>query len=145
MALREPGSPGVLDLPDLPDLPDLSKEKPMIIDSWALTENFLQVAELSGISLSAGDVTVESLPSPHRPPQLPKEKMAVYVFCYQGRALKVGRAGPKSGPRYTSHHYNPTAAKSTLAASLLHGGDVIGVQGITRATVIVILTTPVGS
>lgn len=62
-------------------------------------------------------------------------RMAVYVFCHQGRTLKVGKAGPNSEARYTSQHYNPNSAQSTLAASLLRGGDELGIQGITKASV----------
>jgi hypothetical protein len=32
---------------------------------------------------------------------------------------KVGKVGPKSQARYTSQHYNPESALSTLAASLM--------------------------
>lgn len=115
---------------------DLSRERLMTIDPNTLAENFRKVAELCGINLSSGEVDVESLPAPHCPPtRLPRGKMAVYVFCHQAHTLKVGKAGPNSGARYTSQHYNPDSAGSTLAASLLRGGDSIGIQGITKATV----------
>lgn len=108
----------------------------MTIDPRTLAEDFRRVAELSGINLSSGEVTVESLSAPHRPPsRLPMGRMAVYVFCHQGRTLKVGKAGPNSEARYTSQHYNPNSAQSTLAASLLRGGDELGIQGITKASV----------
>lgn len=108
----------------------------MTIDTSALAESFRKVADLSGISVSPDEFTVESLPAPHRPPtRLPVGRMAVYVFCHRGRTLKVGKVGPNSGPRYTSQHYNPNSAPSTLAASLLSAGDNIGIQGITEAGV----------
>jgi hypothetical protein len=44
--------------------------------------------------------------------------------------LKVGKAGPNSGARYTSQHYNAASAPSTLAASLLKEGHEIGVNGL---------------
>jgi len=49
--------------------------------------------------------------------------MAIYGFWYKGEWLKVGMAGPKSNARYTSQHYNPKSAPSTLAKSLLHDHD----------------------
>jgi len=36
-----------------------------------------------------------------------------------GRVLKVGKAGPNSTARFTSQHYLPTAARSTLAGSIV--------------------------
>ena len=101
-----------------------------------LVEDFTLVAKLADIPLSVEDVSVETLFAPHSPPtQLPAGKMAVYVFCHQGRALKVGKAGPNSNARYTSQHYSPRAAPSTLAASVLKRGMEIGVPGMTYAEV----------
>ena len=45
--------------------------------------------------------------------------MAVYVFSEKSQVLKVGKVGPNSQARYTSQHYNPKSARSTLAKSLL--------------------------
>ena len=57
---------------------------------------------------------------PHSAPHsLPKGKMAVYTFVYQGVFLKIGRVGLNSNARYTSHHYNPKSAMSNLAKSIL--------------------------
>ena len=57
---------------------------------------------------------------PHLPPRsLPKGKMAVYTFAYEGVASKIGKAGPNSNARYTSQHYNPKSAMSNLAKSIL--------------------------
>ncbi len=61
--------------------------------------------------------------------------MAVYVFLYDGKALKVGKVGAKSQARYTSQHYNPSSAPSTLAATLLKRGDEIGVADLSIDTV----------
>ena len=108
----------------------------MTTDPDQLSKDFRQVAELAGFSLAARDVTVESLTAPHRPPtRLPPGKMAVYLFDHRGRVLKVGKAGPNSNARYTSQHYSPGAAQSTLAASLLKRGAEIGVRGVTESTV----------
>ena len=101
-----------------------------------LSKDFRQVAKLAGFSLAARDLMVESFTAPHRPPtRLPPGKMAVYLFDHHGRALKVGKAGPNSNARYTSQHYSPGAARSTLAASLLKRGAEIGVRDITDSTV----------
>ena len=57
---------------------------------------------------------------PHSAPyRLPKGKMAVYMFVYEGVVLKIGKAGPNSNARYTSQHYNPKSAMSNLAKSIL--------------------------
>lgn len=56
---------------------------------------------------------------PHRPKNLDNGKMGIYTFIYNGKFLKIGKAGPKSNARFLSQHYNPKSAKSTLASSLL--------------------------
>lgn len=56
---------------------------------------------------------------PHQPKSLPKGMMGIYTFWYEGKPLKIGKAGPKSNARFLSHHYNPKAANSTLAKSIL--------------------------
>ena len=61
--------------------------------------------------------------------------MAVYVFSYQGQALKVGKVGTKSQARYTSQHYNPGSVPSTLAASLLKESSAINVSGLSKSNV----------
>lgn len=82
--------------------------------------DFALVARLAGVTLTADDIRVEELPAPHAPPtHLPTGRMAVYVFSLDGEVLKVGKVGPKSQARYTSQHYNPGSAQSTLAASMI--------------------------
>ena len=108
----------------------------MTADTAELATDFRKVAVLAGIHLSVDDLRVETLSAPHRAPnRLPAGKMAVYVFRYRGRALKVGRAGPNSAVRYTIHHYGSRRAPSTLDASILERQGEIGVRGITEQVV----------
>ncbi len=101
------------------------------MDTAGLVREFLQVAALAGACLRESDIQVEVLEAPHQPPsRLPAGKMAVYVFTYGNSVLKVGKAGPRSGARYTSQHYNPNSARSSLVGSLLKGGE-IGAVGLT--------------
>ena len=94
----------------------------------SLVDSFRLVALLAGVDLGPSDLTVEHLTAPHvSPSKLPTGKSAVYVFIFDGQALKVGKAGPNSNARYTSQHYNAGSAQSTLAASLLKNGNLIGV------------------
>lgn len=91
--------------------------------------DFGRVAELAGHPGMSNRIRVEITRRPHRQPtRLPAGEMAVYAFFYLGRALKVGKVGPKSGPRYTSQHYNPGSAGSNLARSLLTGRGVDGCE-----------------
>lgn len=83
-------------------------------------EAFAAVAKLAGCTITPGEMTVEWLPAPHRPPsRLPIGKMAVYAFWGDGCWLKIGKVGPQSNARYTSQHYSPSSAQSTLAGSLV--------------------------
>ena len=91
-----------------------------------LLTDFLVVAELGKIKIQPDTIRVETLMRPHRPPRnLPKGKIAVYVFSDKERVLKVGKAGPRSQARYTSQHYNAGSAPSTLAASILKDKDTV--------------------
>lgn len=89
--------------------------------------DFVAVAGLAGVALAADDIRIDALPAPHAPPtRLPAGQMAVYVFTHGDDVLKVGKVGPKSQARYTSQHYNPGSAPSTLAASVIADADRIG-------------------
>jgi len=106
------------------------------LDVEALVEGFMKVAMLASVELGRSSVEVEILNAPHSPPsRLPSGKMAVYVFAYGDKVLKVGKVGPRSNARYTSQHYNPGSAPSTLAASLLNQGDSAGITSLSKETV----------
>ncbi|MDP2739385.1 MAG: hypothetical protein Q8O82_11990 [Pseudorhodobacter sp.] len=98
--------------------------------------DFTDVAKLAGVTLAAGDIQTEVLPAPHVPPtRLPAGTMAVYVFTHGGQVLKVGKVGPKSQARFTSQHYNPGSAMSTLAGSLIGDVAFIGLGKNDRAAI----------
>jgi hypothetical protein len=110
--------------------------KLIVMDPKQLIDDFLKVAALARRSLCAADILVEVLKAPHRPPtQLPPGKMAVYLFSYGPTVLKIGKAGPKSNARYTSHHYRAGRAPSTLAASLVRGCEELGIGALTNESV----------
>lgn len=101
-----------------------------------LLTDFVTVAALAGVALSLDDLQVEKLLAPHsQPARLPEGQMAVYVFSHDEEVLKVGKVGPKSSARYTSQHYNPGSAPSTLAASLLGDADRPGLSEADRADI----------
>jgi hypothetical protein len=86
---------------------------------------FVTVAELAGDPIGLGELQVEYLPAPHKPPTtLPHGKMAIYAFWWDDVWLKIGQAGKKSQARYTSHHYNPNSSRSNLAKSLINDPDM---------------------
>lgn len=102
----------------------------------AVIEDFRTAAKLAGIDLGPDDIAIEMLPAPHTPPtRLPPGKMAVYVFCKGDSVLKIGKAGPRSQARYTSQHYNPGSAKSTLAASVLADPEAPGADAVDESNV----------
>ncbi len=89
-------------------------------EAEAAAEAFHTVAEIGGTPLGRGELMIEALPAPHRPPsRLPAGRMAVYGFWGDGQWLKVGKVGANSSARYTSQHYNTGSALSTLAGSLI--------------------------
>jgi hypothetical protein len=89
-------------------------------DITTALDAFKEVVKLAGDKLNDEEITVEYLEKPNhkQPKNLPKGKMAVYGFYYNGQWLKIGEAGPKSNPRYTSQHYTGSAM-STLSGSIV--------------------------
>lgn len=94
-------------------------------DPQQLLSDFLAAAEHGKIEIPPDTIIIESLPKPHIPPkQLPDGKMAVYVFSTDIEILKVGKVNTGSEGRYLYHHYNPEAAGSTLAKSLMEDENI---------------------
>lgn len=101
-----------------------------------LMEDFNRVAAIAGVSLAPDAIMIDQRPAPHVPPKAPPPgRMAVYVFSFGPRVLKVGKVGPNSAARYTAQHYNAGSAKSTLSASLIKHGECIGVAGLNDTNV----------
>ena len=94
------------------------------------TEIDALVSELlkSEPSVLPEQIKTEIQEAPHRAPQLPNGWQGVYTFRYSGVWLKVGKAGPNSNARWQSHHYNPGAAPSNLAWSLLRYAQLAKVE-----------------
>lgn len=95
--------------------------------------DFVSVAKLASKDIKHEDIFMEILKCPHVPPKdIPKDKIAVYMFYYGQRCLKVGQVGKKSKARYISHHYNPNSSKSNLAKSILKHHDTLSLSGLTE-------------
>ncbi|MDU2832404.1 MAG: hypothetical protein E7C05_07530 [Clostridium botulinum] len=78
-----------------------------------------EVSSVLGKSIDKGKYQIVDRGMPHQPKSLPKQKMGVYTFWYNGKFIKIGKAGPKSNARFESQHYNPKSSKSNLAALIL--------------------------
>lgn len=99
-------------------------------------DDFRIVANLAGVDVTRGTISIENLSAPHVPPsKLPLGKVAVYVFSKGPEVLKVGKVGSKSQARYTSQHYNPGSAMSTLAASVLADRGHLGLEDVNEGNV----------
>jgi hypothetical protein len=90
-------------------------------------DDFAAVATAAAIPCDVSHIAIDLAPKPHKPSGLPSGRMAVYCFFLNGRALKIGVAGPNSDARYRSQHYNPNSAQSTLARSLLTKPEKAGI------------------
>ncbi|BBU60388.1 hypothetical protein MSC49_03230 [Methylosinus sp. C49] len=95
--------------------------------------DFREVARLAQVDASLGQINPQILPKPHKARTLPVGNMAIYAFFLEGRALKVGKVGPNSGPRFTYQHYTG-AAQSTLHRSILANREKVGAVGIDAET-----------
>jgi len=101
-----------------------------------LVEDFKKVIQLAGVYIPNDSIIVEELHAPHSPPtSLPSDKMAVYVFTWGDKCLKVGKVGPRSQARYISQHYNPNSSNSNLAKSILKHKDALGLRDLTESSV----------
>lgn len=63
---------------------------------------------------------IEVISAPHKSKTLPYGMMAIYMFYYQDKFLKIGKAGPSSNARFNSQHYSPESSNSNLAKSMLN-------------------------
>ena len=98
--------------------------------------DFEKVAALAHANFPVDVIAVEIAAKPHKAPTaLPPDKICVYAFFLNGQALKVGKVGPKSGARYTSQHYNPASAGSTLASSILANAAKVEAIGFDNESV----------
>lgn len=84
----------------------------------------IDASKLIGSPITEKDFYIEYQPLGHKPKALPKGKMAVYTFIYNGTFLKIGQANSKSKARYQSHHYYVDSGSSTLANSLLKDSNM---------------------
>jgi len=80
----------------------------------------IETSSTLGMPLDEKDFYILYQPKNHIPKKLPKKKMAVYSFVYNGVFLKIGQAGSNSNARYESQHYYPNSTNSNLAKSLLN-------------------------
>ena len=90
-----------------------------------LRDDFLCIAKLGKIEVKSSLICIQRSKPKHKPASvLPKGKIAVYIFYIEDKCvLKVGKAGPKSGARYSYQHYGTPKKGSTLAKSLLADED----------------------
>jgi hypothetical protein len=101
----------------------------------AALNDFARAATIAGAECDVNKIMVDIVPKPHKPGGLPIGRMAVYCFMLNRQALKIGIAGPKSGARYRSQHYNPYSAQSTLAGSILKHPRRIGLVTVPASSV----------
>jgi hypothetical protein len=92
-------------------------------------QSLVEAANCVGVGVPIGDLQLLRWNAGvgHIPAPLPAGFSAVYIFKYDigNSYLKVGQAGPNSGPRYLSHHYH-TTAPSTLAKSIINDPAFFG-------------------
>lgn len=108
------------------------------IASKKIASTFVKASCLAGISISLSDIEIQELCAPHRPQSsLLSGKLAVYVFMFGPRCLKVGKVGKKSAARFCSQHYGVKRAPSTLARSLIAVQAKFGISGLDESNVAV--------
>ena len=84
-----------------------------------IEELIIKASKIAGKKLTNKVFFIKYQIKGHTPEKLPKNKMAVYTFVYNGTFLKIGKANVRSNARYQSQHYYLKSNTSTLANSLL--------------------------
>ncbi|MBQ9329704.1 MAG: hypothetical protein IJ221_01775 [Oscillibacter sp.] len=85
----------------------------------AFDEIIQSVTAAAGRAIRSG-YAIMGRGQPHVPQPLRPGTMGVYTFLYQDAFLKIGKAGPNSGARFSSQHYLPNSSASNLARSILN-------------------------
>lgn len=77
--------------------------------------------------INTDEINIEIQNKSHKNPKFCDGKMYVYSFWYNkiDVPLKIGKAGPKSKARYTSHHYNVNSSNSCLAKQILSDKEFV--------------------
>lgn len=81
-------------------------------EALLLRQCLLEAASLGQVELRGPEVQIRFQDPPHDRPRFPYWAQALYVFRFQDLCLKVGRAGPNSRARFTTHHYTGSTAYS---------------------------------
>ena len=69
------------------------------------------------------EVTIDCKEKHERPEELKNGEVAVYIFKYKDKYLKIGKVGENSNNRFRYQHYNPNSCNSNLALQLLKDKD----------------------
>lgn len=85
-----------------------------------------EVSSILGKPIDKGKYIIIDRGIPHQPKNLPLNMMGIYTFYYEGKFMKIGKAGTNSKARFLSQHYNPRSAQSNLAASILSDNRMHG-------------------
>jgi len=80
----------------------------------------LEIARLADLQIKEKQIEVLDRGCPHSPSGFPKGKMEIYLFKWEDKYLKIGKAGPNSNARSRSQHYIPGSSRSNLAKSILN-------------------------
>lgn len=93
-----------------------------------------EVSQILGKPIDKEKYIIVDRGLPHYAQNLPDGMMGVYTFWYNGKSLKIGKAGPRSNARFVHQHYNPKSSQSTLSASILLDKDMTN-KGVTQDNV----------
>ena len=78
---------------------------------------FQQICEVLGKNVDLNKIQIINRGRPHETERLPENSMGIYMFKYNDKYLKIGKANSKSNAIFTSQHYNSGSARSNLAKS----------------------------
>lgn len=85
-----------------------------------------EVSSILGKPIDKGKYKIIDRGIPHQPKNLSHNMLGIYTFYYEGKFMKIGKAGVNSKARFLSQHYNPRSAQSNLAASILSDSRMQG-------------------
>lgn len=94
----------------------------------------LEVFKALSKAINIDDIVVSFQDKNQHPPKFNKGKMYIYSFWLETETapLKIGKAGPNSIARYTSHHYNMNSSNSCLAKRIAEDNAFKDKYGINK-------------
>jgi len=84
----------------------------------------MDIFKAVGAPITKDSFIVDDLGIPHKPNNLPKNKMALYMFIHEDHFIKIGQADKNSNARFKYQHYNGHAGSGSLCYDIINDPEM---------------------